>query len=118
MDTRLKKALKDFLSSYIKVHNKNLTMDDIEVTFVKGFNAGQMSMKNATSTLTAKVKRYEDVLKFYADPDTYGADDVSRTTGNKQFDIVCFDSDRDFKKGIDMSGKRARAALNQGEGEK
>lgn len=62
MDTRLKKALKDFLSSYIKVHNKNLTMDDIEVTFVKGFNAGQMSMKNATSTLTAKVKRYEEAL--------------------------------------------------------
>lgn len=66
--------------------------------------------------LTAKVKRYETALEFYANPDTYGQDDVSRTTGNKQFDIVCFDSDRDFKKGIDMSGKRARAALNQGEG--
>lgn len=65
--------------------------------------------------LTAKVKRYEEALEFYANPDTYGQDDVSRTTGNKQFDIVCFDSDRNFKKGIDMSGKRARAALNQGE---
>ena len=69
--------------------------------------------KEELSTLTAKVKRYQEALEFYADPDTYGADDVSRTTGNKQFDIVCFDSDRDFKKGIDMSGKRARAALNE-----
>ncbi len=73
--------------------------------------------REVIDTLTAKVKRYETALEFYANPDTYGQDDVSRTTGNKQFDIVCFDSDRDFKKGIDMSGKRARAALNQGEEE-
>lgn len=113
MDTRLKKALKDFLSSYVKVHNKNLTMDDIEVTFVKGFNAGQMSMKNSTSTLTAKVKRYETALEFYANPLSW---DYNQTHD----DMTAIESsDHEVPEGLcdNRGGKRARAALNQG-GEK
>jgi len=85
----LKKVLKD---NYLNIEVTEVPYDKIE-------------------KLTAKVKRYEEALGFYADPDNYGSDDVSRSTGNKQFDIICFDFDRDYNTGEDYGGKRARAAL-------
>ncbi len=61
--------------------------------------------------LNALLREMAEALEFYADLETYGSDDASRSTGNKCFDVVCFDFSRNLKRGKDYAGKRAREAL-------
>lgn len=71
-----------------------------------------LALDEAITDRDEEIKRLRDALEFYANPDTYGSDDKSRTTGNECFDIVCFDFTRDFKPRLDYAGARARAALS------
>ena len=57
-----------------------------------------------------------EVVKFYADHRNYSSMDTNRITGNKVYDIILFDFDRDFKKKKDYAGKKARELLKKLEG--
>lgn len=57
------------------------------------------------------VKQMREALEFYADKEHYESLDTSRRSGNKVFDILLWDFDRDFEPGKDFAGQRARRAL-------
>lgn len=66
--------------------------------------------------LTAKVKRYEEVLEFYADPINWDGDDRSLEKRQSYF-IETTESDIEMiedEPNHFIGGKRARAALNNG----
>ncbi len=56
-------------------------------------------------------RRLMAATEFYADVDNWESRDRSRTTGNKCFDIMLFDFDRELNPKQDYAGKTARAAL-------
>lgn len=87
----------------------------LRTAYVKGYAQGQGELAKTMliESYVMRLQQAEEVIRFYADPDRYGSDDVSRTTGNKQFDIVCFDFDRNFKPGEDYAGRRAREYQNK-----
>lgn len=62
-----------------------------------------------------KLKKSREVLRsaceFYGAKKSYESVDKSLTTGNKVYDIILFDFDRNFEKKKDYAGKKAREAL-------
>lgn len=76
---------------------------------------GSHFVDGAHFLLPLVLKLYE-ALSHYADPENYNPDKnkkaaKSASTGNICHDILLWDLERNFKDGIDMGGKRARAAI-------
>ena len=69
----------------------------------------------STNDEITKLKKSRDVLRkalaFYGDKENYESIDKSLTTGNKVYDIVLFDFDRNFENKKDYAGKKAREAI-------
>jgi hypothetical protein len=68
-------------------------------------------MKEENEKLKKSREVLRDALEFYGDKENYESRDKSRTTGNKVYDIVLFDFDRNFENKKDYAGKKAREAL-------
>lgn len=75
--------------------------------------ANAESLARAYLALLEKNAVLEDAVKFYADKETYGSNDASRTDGGECFDVVCFDFDRNLEPGKHFAGKLAREALEK-----
>lgn len=86
----------------------------------KGLTSPEASMyaERAWDYQQTKLDKAIKALEFYASISTYGSDDISRSTGNRCYDIVLFDLTRDFKTGEDYAGSRARQTLKEIGGEK
>ena len=67
------------------------------------------------STLTAKVKRYEECLKYYADEMSYTVDSYEGISGEMRSRVVLYGDSDERNDVYSYAGRRARAALNQGE---
>lgn len=74
---------------------------------------GRANRCDILGPMLALIDRYRTALEFYANPEAYGSNDKSRSTGNECYDIVCFDFDRNFKPRQDYAGARARTALSE-----
>lgn len=74
----------------------------------------------AISELKQQLERAEKVIEFYADSENYFHDsDIenakSKATGNICYDVLLCDFSREYKQGIDMSGRRARQYFTEKE---
>lgn len=64
--------------------------------------------KKELSDLRAFAEKAKEVIGFYGGKENYECEDISRTTGNKVFDILTFDFDRNLEPKKDYAGRRAR----------
>lgn len=66
---------------------------------------------SATNRLLPLLQKAVEMATFYADKENYESRDKSLTTGNKVYDIILFDFDRNLEKKKDYAGKKAREFL-------
>lgn len=81
--------------------------------FIDQKNAQLHEYRETISTLTAKVKRYEEVLKYYADEMSYTVDSYEGISGEMRSRVVLYGDSDERNDVYSYAGRRARAALNQ-----
>lgn len=86
-------------------------MSIAEENGIVNYRQGYQDANIDKSKLQNQLADAVEALRFYADKETYDCKYKSQATGNKVFDIVCFDFDRNLDPKMDYAGKRARECL-------